>query len=42
LLVEPFESLPRRERPWVTEEGVRLLNFVAADAGARDVRLVAE
>ena len=34
-------SLPRRERPGVTEEGVRLLDFVAADAGARDVRLVA-
>ncbi len=42
LLVEPFDSLPRRERPGVTEECVRLLNFVAADAGARDVRLVAE
>ena len=42
LLVEPFASLPRGERPGVTEEGVRLLDFVAADAGARDVRLVAE
>ena len=42
LLVEPFESLPRRTRPGVTEEGMRLLDFVAADARARDVRFVAE
>jgi hypothetical protein len=42
LLVEPFESLPRRTRPEVTEEGMRLLDFVAADTRARDVRFVAE
>ena len=41
LLVELFESLPRRTRPGVTEEGIRLLDFVAADARSRDVRFVA-
>lgn len=41
LLVETFGSLPRRDRPSVVEEGARLLDFVAADAPARDVRLAA-
>jgi hypothetical protein len=42
LLVEPFATLPRRDRPAVVEEGARLLAFVAADAQARHVRLAAE
>jgi hypothetical protein len=42
LLVEPFESLPRGTRPEVIEEGMQLLDFVAADDRARDVRFIAE
>jgi hypothetical protein len=38
LLIEPFESLPKEEAVALTEEGARLLAFLAPDAN-HDVRL---
>jgi Winged helix DNA-binding domain len=39
LLVEPFRRLSKRHAEAVSEEGDRLLAFLAADATAREVRL---
>jgi hypothetical protein len=38
LMIESFEPLSARDRAAVAEEGARLLDFLAADAQARDVR----
>ncbi|MGH2637132.1 MAG: winged helix DNA-binding domain-containing protein [Actinomycetota bacterium] len=40
LLIEPMVRLPGKDIDAVTEEGARLLAFVAADASTRDVRFV--
>jgi hypothetical protein len=40
LLLEPFGRLARRDADALTEEGGRLLAFVAGDAAGRDVRLL--
>jgi len=39
LLVTPIDRLSRRDAADVTEEGVRLLAFAAADAATHDVRI---
>ncbi len=39
LAIEPLRRLTDSERAAVAEEGERLVNFVAADAGRRDVRI---
>jgi hypothetical protein len=41
LRVEPFRKLTRADTSAVSEEGARLLAFLAADATRRDVRVVA-
>lgn len=38
LVVKLFEPLGRRDEAAVTEEGIRLLRFAAADAGSHDIR----
>ena len=38
LAIEPFDSLRATERDAVGQEGERLLTFVVADGGAREVR----
>jgi hypothetical protein len=40
LLIDPFRRLPRADRAEVTEEGTRLLFFLAKDATSHDVRFV--
>jgi DNA glycosylase AlkZ-like len=39
LIVEHFDPLAKRDRAALAEEGVRLLEFAAADAPRRDVRI---
>ncbi len=39
LLIEPFAPLPKRDQDTLSEEGLRLLAFAAADAGDHDVRI---
>jgi hypothetical protein len=41
LRVEPFRTLRRTQKAEVSEEGQRLLAFLAEDAGPRDVRIAA-
>ncbi len=38
LRIEPFRRLSRAEKAEVSEEGGRLLSFVAGDAGSHDIR----
>jgi hypothetical protein len=38
LWIEPFRRLARAEKETVSEEAERLLAFVAADAGSREIR----
>ena len=40
LVVESLSRLSKRDRSDVTEEGARLLSFAAADAAARDVKVI--
>lgn len=40
LQIEPFRKLPRTDKSAVSEEGARLLAFLAADADRRDVRFL--
>jgi hypothetical protein len=40
LEIQPFERLPARARAAVESEGARLLEFAAADATTRDVRII--
>ncbi len=39
LLIEPFAPLSKRDRDALSQEGLRLLAFVAASAGDHDVRI---
>jgi len=39
LVIEAFEPLSKADTAALTEEGQRLLEFAAADADARDVRV---
>ena len=41
LTIEPLRRLTATERKTVAEEGERLLDFAAAEAGRRDVRITA-
>lgn len=40
LLIAPFASLAEQDREALAEEGVKLLTFVAAEAGSREVQFV--
>jgi hypothetical protein len=39
LRIEPFRKLSRDEKAGVSEEGERVLAFVAGDAGSHDMRI---
>jgi hypothetical protein len=41
LTIEPLRRLTKSEREGIVEEGERLLNFAAAEAARRDVRITA-
>lgn len=41
LIVEPFESLSRRDRDFLAQEGDQLLAFAAADATTHDIKFTA-
>jgi hypothetical protein len=40
LIIELFEPIAEGQRTALTEEGSRLLDFVAPDADAREIRLI--
>jgi hypothetical protein len=40
LQIRPFERLSRQHRTAVAEEGTRLVDFAAAEAGTRDVEFI--